>query len=255
MKKHLTIVAFIASVMLCCSCTPNDHLDLANYSYSPDSTHWKNQEQAQLKETVITTYKDIDQWYQMSNNYINLNKWYGSTNEIPTNVWQMKGYFHQPADSAIVTYLNKHLPDSIAKTNLLTENFKTSLIQRCKTATNPMNLAGLMSQDSVTYELEKLYQEQFHSYREYLEYEHGIKGRLIEENDDGIAVDVSADSVQNCLMEMVSFPSTSSAIMAVPYYILQSSGLRSNKFFLFFYIKEDNHWLLDDFKVVKNQRN
>ncbi|UXX78725.1 hypothetical protein N7E81_15300 [Reichenbachiella carrageenanivorans] len=242
MKKHLTIVAFIASVMLCCSCTPNDHLDLANYSYSPDSTHWKNQEQAQLKETVIVGYADIDKWYRLTNRNIAL-----------YDNWRMRGIsMMRDADSSILEYMHADLQDSIAKTNLLTENFKSALIQRCKTAANPMNLAGLMSQDSVTYELRKLYQEQFHSYREYLEYEHGIKGRLIEENDDGIAVDVSADSVQNCLMEMVSFPSTSSAIMAMPYYILQSSGLRSNKFFLFFYVKEDNHWLLDNFIVTED---
>ncbi|PIB34460.1 hypothetical protein BFP72_03030 [Reichenbachiella sp. 5M10] len=244
MKKHLTIVAFIASVMLCYSCTPNDHLDSANYSYTPDSTHWKNQEQAQLKRTVINTYKNIDQWYQRSNRSMRLYE----------NIkWRMRGVSRREnAAQNILEYMHADLQDSIAKTNLLTENFKSALIQRCKKAANPMNLAGLMSQDSVTYELRKLYQEQFHSYREYLEYEHGIKGRLVEENDDGIAVDVSADSVQNCLMEMVSFSSTSSAIMAVPYYILQSSGLRSNKFFLFFYVKEDNHWLLDDFIVTED---
>ncbi|PIB34461.1 hypothetical protein BFP72_03035 [Reichenbachiella sp. 5M10] len=241
MKKHLTIVAFIASVMLCCSCTPNDHLDLANYSYSPDSTHWKNQEQAQLKRTVINTYKNIDQWYQRSNRSMRL---YENTK------WRMRGVSRREnAAQNILEYMHSDLQDSIAKTNLLTENFKSALIQRCKTAANPMNLAGLMSQDSVTYELRKLYENHSPSYQEYLESEHKIFNTPIESE---FIPKLEIDSVQNCLMEMVSFPSTSSAIMAMPYYILQSSGLRSNKFFLFFYVKEDNHWLLDNFIVTED---
>lgn len=242
MRAFLLLLHLIIGTLLLDSCKPNSSVGLDHYKFHADSSHWDNKKVKQLKKEIIDTYKNINDWYINSNHRI----WF-------YDYWRMRGVSRaKNADHEILEYLHTSISDSITEADLLTANFKETLIQRAHATVNPVNLAGLMTQDSAAYVLLNLYEDHFHMYRNYLDIEHNIR-KLIEENTGGLAVDVSADSVENCLMEMITMPSSTEAILAVPYYLIQGRFGWNNNYFLFFFIKEEEQWLLDDMRVAKRK--
>ncbi|UXX78724.1 hypothetical protein N7E81_15295 [Reichenbachiella carrageenanivorans] len=238
MSKHIMLFLFAVLVSFY-SCEQSTKIDLDNYFFIPDSTHWENETIWKKKIKLIGAYMDLSNWYVNSNHGMEL--WQGN--------WRIRGVSRaQKADTNILEYIHSGLQDSIKNTQVLTSDYKSELVQRCIAAQLPQNLAGLMTNDSITYEFRKLYQGQFNLYKEYLKNQHNIYKPYQEGDEFKVAVDLSPDSVQTCLMEMISFPSDTEAILAVPHYLFYQ--FPTEKQLLFFYLREENKWLLYDFRVV-----